>query len=156
MSLGNPHLNVEFSRYKGEEKATVEMGTDGSVSSSCAPAATSSRAPDHTMLGARNDILFRLGVVLLEIGFATPWSTLRANMLDTLPNKSSDDYTIADKLARLLVNSMGPNYSKIVRKCLGCDFGLGETDLASEELQERFLQDVVVALKGLEERFPII
>ena len=106
------------------------------------------------MRGARNEGLFRLGIVLLEVGFATPWSTLRTNVLKTIPDKNATDYFIADKLARLLVNSMGPNYPKIIRKCLGCDFGLGETDLASEELQERFLLEVVVALKGLAERFP--
>lgn len=153
VSLCYPHLNVEFSRYKGKRKAAIELESEGSASTS-AQAAALTRATERTTLGARNEVLFHLGLVLLELGFATPWPTLRASILKTLPDKNATDYIIADKLARLLVNSMGPKYSKIIRKCLGCDFGLGETDLASDELQEQFLLEVVVALKGLQERFP--
>ncbi len=50
----------------------------------------------------------------------------------------------------LLCNRMGPRFPTIVRKCLGCDFGLGESDLANEELQGIFLVDVVAALRDTE------
>ncbi|RDW57644.1 hypothetical protein BP6252_13726 [Coleophoma cylindrospora] len=142
--LLHPHLNVEFTRLK-------ELGTS-QIKDEAASTAIEVQQP--TAYGARNEVLFHLGVVLLEIGFATPWVTLRANMLKTLPNKAASDYAIADKLACSLVNSMGPTYSRIIRKCLGCDFGLGETNLESEELQGKFLLDVVVTLKHLEEKFP--
>lgn len=45
---------------------------------------------------------------------------------------------------------MGPRFIKFVRKCLGCDFGLGENDLANEQLQGVFLVDVVRELQGIE------
>jgi hypothetical protein len=57
----------------------------------------------------------------------------------------------AEKLAQLLVNQMGLAYPKIIKKCLGCDFGLGETDLDNEDLQRRFLEDVVSGLQQLRE-----
>ena len=62
------------------------------------------------------------------------------------------DYRIAEKLAQFLVNQMGLTYPKILKKCLGCDFGLGETDLDNEALQRRFLEDVVSRLHQLGEK----
>lgn len=62
------------------------------------------------------------------------------------------DYHAAEKLAQapLLRNRIGPRFTTIVRKCLGCDFGLGENDLANEQLQGVFLVDVVGALQEVE------
>ncbi|KAI8723138.1 hypothetical protein NCS52_00168900 [Fusarium sp. LHS14.1] len=101
---------------------------------------------------ARNAILFRLGIILLELGYSQPWPHLRNRLLSTLPPQSQTDYDAAEKLAQapLLRDRMGPKFSTIVRKCLGCDFGLGESDLASEELQGTFLVDVVGALQETE------
>lgn len=101
---------------------------------------------------ARNAILFRLGIILLELGYSQPWPHLRNRLLSTLPPLSQTDYHAAEKLAQTphLRNRMGPRFSTIVRKCLGCDFGLGESDLASGELQGTFLVDVVEALQETE------
>jgi len=46
---------------------------------------------------------------------------------------------------------MGLTYHKIIKRCLGCDFGQGETDLDNEDLQRRFLEDVVSELQQLRE-----
>jgi hypothetical protein len=46
---------------------------------------------------------------------------------------------------------MGLAYPKIIRKCLNYDFRLGETDLDNEDLQRRFLEDVVSGLQKLRE-----
>lgn len=62
------------------------------------------------------------------------------------------DYSVAEKLARLLIDQMGLAYHKIIRKCLGCDFGLGETDLDNENLQRRFQEDVVLGLQHLRQQ----
>ena len=104
--------------------------------------------------GARNELLFRLGIMLLELGFAKPWPLLRETALKTWPDGLTTDYHAAERLARLLVNNMGRHYSRITLKCLGCDFGLGESDFSSEELQANFLGDVVDALQSLHQRFP--
>lgn len=121
----------------------VEMPkADGSV-----PAPT-----DETSSLARNELLFQLGTVLLELAYCQPWSRLLQRTLSTLPDARQTGYHIAEKLARahLLRDRMGPKFSTIVRKCLGCDFGLGESDLANEQLQGVFLVDVVGELQEVE------
>ncbi|EEU45284.1 uncharacterized protein NECHADRAFT_80816 [Fusarium vanettenii 77-13-4] len=100
-------------------------------------------------LEARNELLFNFGILMLEIGFARPWYELKQAVTATLGKLS--DYKIAEKLAGQLVNQLGLTYPKIIRKCLGCDFGLGETDMDNEDLQRRFLEDVVAGLQELKD-----
>ena len=102
---------------------------------------------------ARNKLLFNFGIILLEIGYGRPWHDLKLTIAKVPVAgenaKSLSDNQAAEKLAQLLVNQMGPTYSKIVRKCLGCDFGLGETNLDNEVLQRQFVVDVVSGLQRL-------
>ncbi|RYO79634.1 hypothetical protein DL766_010587 [Monosporascus sp. MC13-8B] len=100
--------------------------------------------------GARNKLLFNYGILLLEIGFGRPWHQLKQTVARTAEGGLSD-YRAAEKLAQLLVRQMGLAYPKIIKKCLGCDFGLGETDLDNEDLQRRFVDDVVLGLQRLRE-----
>ncbi|KAI1768110.1 hypothetical protein GGR53DRAFT_524831 [Hypoxylon sp. FL1150] len=104
---------------------------------------------------ARNKLLFNFGILLLEIGFGRPWYQLKQDVLKpsagTGDSNELSDYRVAEKLAQLLVRQMGLGYPKIIRKCLGCDFGLGETDLDNEDLQRRFVDDVVLGLQRLKE-----
>lgn len=101
---------------------------------------------------ARNELLFRFGTVLLELGYSQPWPRLVQRTLKALPSHRQTGYHAAEKLAQapLLRDRMGPKFTMIVRKCLGCDFGLGENDLANEQLQGVFLVDVVGALQEVE------
>jgi hypothetical protein len=46
--------------------------------------------------------------------------------------------------------------AKIVRKCLGCDFGEGTTDLNDPGLQNVFYKDVVCELERLERAFVML
>ncbi|RYP05759.1 hypothetical protein DL764_003576 [Monosporascus ibericus] len=101
-------------------------------------------------IGARNKLLFNYGILLLEIGFGRPWHELKQTVTRTAKEGLSD-YRAAEKLAQLLVRQMGLAYPKIIKKCLGCDFGLGETDLDNEDLQRRFVDDVVLGLQRLRE-----
>lgn len=100
----------------------------------------------------RNELLFRFGIVLLELGYSQPWPSLKSRVFASLPPPRRTDYHAAEKLAQMpfLRDRMGPRFPTIVRKCLGCDFGLGENDLASKELQGMFLVDVVGALQEAE------
>lgn len=109
---------------------------------------------------ARNELLFRFGILLLEIGYGRSWSELRQSISRAQSpttggqannNNNMSDYRAAEKLAYHLVNQLGPTYPRIVKKCLGCDFGLGETDLDNEDLQRRFVNDVVSGLQQLQE-----
>lgn len=68
---------------------------------------------------------------------------------ENLPHEKQTDYDAAERLAQGpgLRNRMGPRFATIVRKCLSCDFGLGENDLSNEQLQGVFFVDVIVALR---------
>ncbi|KAM0323289.1 hypothetical protein ACHAQA_008881 [Verticillium albo-atrum] len=119
------------------------------------PANTKSPADSTAQFAeARNQLLFSFGILLLEIGYGRPWHELKQSV--AIPSTASDeapsDYRVAEKLAHLLVNHMGLRFPKIVKKCLGCDFGLGETDLDNEDLQRGFVKDVVTGLEQLGER----
>jgi hypothetical protein len=98
---------------------------------------------------ARNMVLFCLGITRLELGYSKPWSQLQKLALENLPHETQTDYHAAERLAQGpgLRNRMGPRFATIVRKCQGCDFGLGENDLSNEQLQGVFFMDVIVALR---------
>ncbi|KAJ4218856.1 hypothetical protein NW759_008007 [Fusarium solani] len=96
-------------------------------------------------LEARNELLFNFGILMLEICYARPWHELKQAMTTTQGELSN--CKTAEKLAGQLVNQLGLTYPKIIKKCLGCDFGLGETDMDNEDLQRRFLEDAVAGLQ---------
>lgn len=132
-------------------KARLASKPAGSVTTVRPLAPVVDEAADFTE--ARNKLLFNFGVLLLEIGYGQPWCELKrsvARAARDLEEKRSD-YRVAMKLAQLLINQMGPAYPRIIKKCLGCDFGLGETDLDDEDLQRQFLLDVVSGLQQLKE-----
>ncbi|KAL7796462.1 hypothetical protein V8C43DRAFT_24913 [Trichoderma afarasin] len=116
-----------------------------------APSNTAIKSVQFTKV--RNQLLFALGILLLEIGYCKPWYELKQTLASTDSQMADglSDYEAAEKLARLLINQMGLAYSKIIRKCIGCDFGLGETDLDNEDLQRRFVTDVIANLQQLEQ-----
>ena len=140
-----PFLALDFTKSdmgKGKQKEQAEP-----LGCSAPPDPHS----DHRMreyLSVRNEVLFGLGIMLLEIGYSEAWENLRQKVPDHM-----SDYSAAEKLSRSLLRSgisKGPGYYRIIRKCLGCDFGLGETDLGDEELQELFARQVIDALGSME------
>lgn len=108
--LKSPHLYVDICQEEGNDHPCKGYVWDS--------------ASD----GARNELLFRLDIMLLELGSAKPWSVLRDAA------SRAWEYRAAEKLGRSLVNGMGPRYSKITLQFRGCDFGLGVSELSSEEL----------------------
>jgi hypothetical protein len=102
----------------------------------------------------RNPYLFELGVILIELAHQAPLSAFRekCEVSDIYENKWSR-YVLADRVSKSLARSLGPSYAKVVRKCLGCDFGEGTTDLNDPGLQAVFYRDVVCELERLEREF---
>ncbi|KPM36581.1 hypothetical protein AK830_g9997 [Neonectria ditissima] len=140
--LKSPHFMAKLKRpSKGKERATESVNDEEAANSSNA-----------RFFGARNDLLFNFGILLLEIGFGQPWPVLKASILKNIGGDQLSNYLIAEKLANLLVRQMGLTYPRVIRQCLGCDFGLGQTDLDDEELQQKFLEDVVGELQQLEQK----
>ena len=135
-TLTSPHLNVQ-------------VGKSHQIKSSA-----KSSTPHDTNPFVRNSYLFGLGVILIELARQAPLNTFRerrelSNTFDT----HSSDYVIADRVSKSLGSSLGVSYAKVVRKCIGCDFGEGTTDLNDPGLQAVFYRDVVCELERLERAF---
>lgn len=93
----------------------------------------------------RNGILFRLGIILLEIGYSKPWEVLRQEV-----SHHKIDYFAALHLAIDLEREAGTVYARITRKCLSCDFGVKDIDLEHESLQREFVSQVISGLGTVE------
>lgn len=109
---------------------------------------------------ARNEQLFSLTVVLIEIGFGN--TLFRIHELSKIPEKRDDDYAEYMKVQKILesgmlARQMGPVYAAVVRRCFDCDFaiefGEGGVDLSKRDLQERFYRKVVCELERCLKRF---
>ena len=148
VQLKGPYFmaRLQCTRAKGKMRQT---SSDLLLADEAAPRYLDATVADFT--GVRNKLLFNFGILLLEIGYGRPWHELKRSVAKTPTGERLSDYQAAEKLAQLLVNHMGLTYPKITKKCLGCDFGLGETDLDNEDLQRRFLEDVVSGLWQLRE-----
>lgn len=98
-------------------------------------------AQDAQLLyGISNTTLFYLGVALLELG---QWRTLQSLQR---PDDAHDIVT-ARRLAAGRA-PLGTKFQNIVRKCLQCDFGVGN-DLRKAELQSAVYSDVVCKLEEM-------
>ena len=100
-----------------------------------------------------NLLLFDLGVMLLELAYNAPFQALRQQetLLDPA-NTAVADFTAALRLADEVGIFLGAGFAAIVKKCLRCDFGCGNS-LDNPALQARLYEDVVCKLDRLEEGF---
>jgi hypothetical protein len=98
---------------------------------------------------ARNPVLYGLGILLIELAYSSPISTL------TMPDDSKQgpafvEWLAARRLERIVHEEMGPAYARIVRHCLYCDFGCAEDDLSNAELQAAYYNTVVHELETID------
>ena len=137
-TLTSPHLSAKFVQRQPNGSGNLMVPNDIELD-----------FQDLDMSCDRNETLFGLGIVLLELGFTKPWKSLRKDVCLERISGKINDYTIAMKLSRTLSNQIGFEYAEVVRKCLGCDFGLGENDFTSVDLQQRFASEVIHVLEKL-------
>ena len=131
-NLSAPHLN-----------ATVK-GPDGQLLQT---------SPSHERTFARNQVLFSLGVVLLEIAHAASLESMKQD--SDLTNGQEDRYTYfftARRLAKTKNSVMGITYHNIVEQLVECVFPCGD-DLNKDQLQAAFHSDIICPLAELEEGF---
>jgi hypothetical protein len=139
-SLTSPHLNVQVRKSSRPDVKATSHG---------------SNVPSNECQGfIRNPYLFGLGVILIELAHQAPLSSLRTDrdLTNGFESKHTD-FFVADRLSKSMGSSLGVSYAKVVRKCLGCDFGEGTTDLNDPGLQTVFYKDVVCELERLENAF---
>ena len=102
----------------------------------------------------RNNILFGLGVMMLELGFETTMKTLRRSQdLKAGQEHTFTDYLTARRCKKSIATPLGARYGRITQKCLDCEFGVGEYDFGEPALQAAFFKDVVQELSDLEKTF---
>ena len=91
----------------------------------------------------RNEMLFDLGVILLELGYDAPLQYLRQEE-DFREGASSmyTDFFTAKRLGLSAGRELDVTYGRLVKKCLDCDFGVGD-DLESVELQNAVVLGIV-------------
>jgi len=100
--------------------------------------------PSEQALPIRNKYLFRLGVIFLELAYQIPFSSL----ISRSKHGDQTEYEMADHYSRSVGSILGPRYAKIVRKCIGCDFGQ-DVDLSSLELEAAVHRHVITELDEL-------
>lgn len=106
-----------------------------------------SNATQGPLCFAPNRTLFSLGVMLLELGFDAPLSSLQqASDLKDGQETPYSEFLAASRLKKIVGTRLGARYERLVTKCLHCDFGLGSSELDSPELQNAFFHDVVCEL----------
>ena len=99
------------------------------------------------------EVLFRLGVMMLELAHKAPLDTLRLPCdLGGGSDARNVEFFAARRLSELIDSSMGCSYGRIVRQCLQCDFGRGN-DFGDPKLQAVFYEEVVCELQKLEDGF---
>ncbi|KAF2822664.1 hypothetical protein CC86DRAFT_81209 [Ophiobolus disseminans] len=87
-----------------------------------------------------NETLFCLGIVLLEIAHCETFENLRQG--------DPDEFNAAHRIVRG-PPPLGPQYRKIVERCLRCDFGVSSEDLEDDELLRAVWSKVVYPLEAL-------
>ena len=109
--------------------------------------------PDVISPFVHNTALFGLGVMLLELAFEKPLRSMRDDVdsVAGMPPAMTDLYT-AFRLRKEIPTTLGITYTKVVEKCLRCDFGQG-SELNNPALQRAVQRDVVSALAKLENGF---
>lgn len=102
----------------------------------------------------RNNNLFCLGVIFLELGHGATLTNLKekASNLMLLDNTASSQMLLADYFADTVGSHLGVEYATLTRQCLACDFDCGN-DLESPKLQTKVVEDVVCKLEELEAGF---
>ena len=108
--------------------------------------------------GIKNEALFGLGIVLLELESDEPLDTILSRFPEAeWGAAATQERTNESLFHRLLLPKyragyrIGAAYGNIVRKCLDCDFGLGlrENSLKDRELQVAVYNQVVRELESL-------
>ena len=98
-----------------------------------------------------NQLVFALGVMLIELAFQRPLATLRqSGDLDQQGN--AHPYTelqIATRLVKDLNSMEGEKYSDAARRCVKCNFDVQDCSLDNLEFQDQFYKGVVLPLQEL-------
>ncbi|KAH0537056.1 hypothetical protein FGG08_006126 [Glutinoglossum americanum] len=101
-----------------------------------------------------NGTLFGLAIVLLELGFETPFQSLhRKEDFQDGDGAIHAELFAAQRLLGPIQRKLGLTYARVVRKCIYCDFWFKGAIASGSDLQLVFYAEVVCALESLERKF---
>jgi hypothetical protein len=97
----------------------------------------------------KNELVFALGVALLELSWGKPLLSLKApeDLNDQGNEDSMTEFSIATRLADSIHNRELPNYAKAVVRCIHCNFDTFTYDFDDKDFRERFYEGVVLPLQ---------
>ena len=109
---------------------------------------SSSKTATQVQSFARNETLFTLGVVLIEIAYNKPIEDL-VEPRDMALTAAMTRHFTALRLHKQIQLEMGKQYQRAVVGCLFCDFGAecSDTDLKVPQFQRKVLEHVVLPLE---------
>ena len=99
----------------------------------------------------RNETLFTLGILLIELLFGKSMEDLQLPCDLDCTGTPGVTWCTARRLLEKgeLEFEVGPGYADIVRRCFWCEFHDGKSSLDDQELQRAVYEKVVVPLEGI-------
>lgn len=98
----------------------------------------------------KSEIVFALGVALLELSYGQPLFSLQTP--DDLNEQGMEDsmteLSIATRLADKIHEREMDNYARAVRRCVGCSFDTFTCDFEDPDFRENFFSAVVAPLRA--------
>lgn len=96
----------------------------------------------------RNQTLFYLGVLLIELAFGKPLELLRSERdKSSIGSQFFTDYRTAKRLVDNVTSFLGPSYGNAVSRCIDGEFHSGEVGLEDSNLSHDVYTGVVMLLE---------
>jgi hypothetical protein len=98
----------------------------------------------------KNEMVFALGVALLELSYGQPLLSLKTpdDLNDEGMEDSITEFSIAKRLAYRINEREMENYAKSVLRCVTCNFDTFSCDFENRVFREKFLNGVVAPLRA--------
>jgi hypothetical protein len=145
-----PWLNERW----GKDDILFLEGSNGPfVSKSFLPIGTQiqqiSAAPFKSLPIVRNETIFALGVVLIELCLGSALENMRSieDLGEDGAANSLTDYMTARRLVSEVYDEGGGRYGDAVRRCIHCEFDQRKASLDVEAFRQSFYQGVIQPLE---------
>lgn len=102
----------------------------------------------HELTSMRNQPLFYLGVLLIELAFGKPLELLRSERdKSSIGSQFFTDYRTAKRLVDNVTSFLGPSYGSAVSRCIDGEFHSSEVGLEDSNLSHDVYTGVVMLLE---------
>ena len=127
-------------------------GDQAYVSGAFSTAATARQEVQRQMMYdlVRNETLFSLGILLIELCLGQSFESLRSDEDPLNAQRTPDIFTewsAAKRLLQSVYNEAGTRYGDATRRCILCEFDERETTLDNETFRQKFYEGVIIPLE---------